>query len=180
MRNSTEGAPATLDEIGFSTATKNTFPNGCHVCELEIDETTGATEICRYSVVDDFGVVVNPIIVEGQIQGGIAQGIGQALMEEAVFDGESGQLVTGSFMDYAMPRASDIPNFTITYNNVPCTTNVLGIKGVGEAGSVGALGAVMNAIIDALAPLGITHLDMPATPARVWATIETARAGKRS
>ncbi len=177
MRTPVNGAPASLDEIGLSTATKNTFPNGCHVCELEIDEATGATEICRYSVVDDFGVIVNPVIVEGQIQGGIAQGIGQALMEEAIFDAESGQLVTGSFMDYAMPRAGDIPNFTISFNNVPCTTNVLGIKGVGEAGSVGALGAVMNAIIDALAPLGITHLDMPATPARVWAAIAAARAG---
>jgi aerobic carbon-monoxide dehydrogenase large subunit len=172
------GMPHTLDDIGLSTATKNTFPNGCHVCELEIDEATGATTICRYSVVDDFGVVVNPMIVEGQIQGGIAQGIGQALMEHAVFDNESGQLVTGSFMDYAMPRAGDIPSFTISFNNVPCTTNVLGIKGVGEAGSVGALGAVMNAVIDALAPLGITHLDMPATPARVWAAIEAARASQ--
>jgi carbon-monoxide dehydrogenase large subunit len=171
-----EGMPTTLDDIGLSTATKNTFPNGCHVCELEIDEATGTTEICAYSVVDDFGVVVNPMIVEGQIQGGIAQGIGQALMEEAVFDGDSGQLVTGSFMDYALPRAEDIPNFTITFNNVPCTTNVLGIKGVGEAGSVGALGAVMNAIVDALAPLGITAIDMPATPAKLWAAIARARA----
>jgi carbon-monoxide dehydrogenase large subunit len=172
-----DGVPATLDDIGFSTATKNTFPNGCHVCELEIDEATGATEICAYSVVDDFGVVVNPMIVEGQIQGGIAQGIGQALMEETVFAADSGQLVTGSFMDYALPRAEDIPNFTITFNNVPCTTNVLGIKGVGEAGSVGALGAVMNAVIDALAPLGITAIDMPATPAKLWAAIARARAG---
>src|SRR6266404_3437994 len=111
------GMPTTLDEIGLSTANKNTFPNGCHVCELEIDETTGATEICNYSVVDDFGVVVNPMIVEGQIQGGIAQGIGQALMEHAIFDAESGQLVTGSLMDYAVPRAEDIPNFSITFNN---------------------------------------------------------------
>jgi carbon-monoxide dehydrogenase large subunit len=173
-----DGIPNTLDDIGLSTATKNTFPNGCHVCELEIDETTGATAIRRYSVVDDFGVVVNPMIVEGQIQGGIAQGIGQALMEHAIFDAESGQLVTGSLMDYALPRAEDIPNFSITFNNVPCTTNVLGIKGVGEAGSVGALGAVMNAVLDALAPLGITHLDMPATPQRVWAAMQQARAGK--
>jgi aerobic carbon-monoxide dehydrogenase large subunit len=171
-----EGMPTTLDEIGLSTASKNTFPNGCHVCELEIDEATGTTEICSYSVVDDFGVVVNPMIVEGQIQGGIAQGIGQALMEEAVFDGDSGQLVTGSLMDYALPRAEDIPNFTVTFNNVPCTTNVLGIKGVGEAGSVGALGAVMNAVIDALAPLGITAIDMPATPVKLWAAIAQARA----
>jgi carbon-monoxide dehydrogenase large subunit len=172
------GIPSTLDDVGLSTATKNTFPNGCHVCELEIDETTGATAIRRYSVVDDFGVVVNPMIVEGQIQGGIAQGIGQALMEHAIFDAESGQLVTGSLMDYALPRAGDIPNFSISFNNVPCTTNVLGIKGVGEAGSVGALGAVMNAVIDALAPLGITHLDMPATPQRVWAAMQEARPGK--
>jgi len=129
-------------------------------------------------VVDDFGVVVNPMIVEGQIQGGIAQGIGQALMEHAIFDAESGQLITGSLMDYALPRAADIPKFSIRFNNTPCTTNVLGIKGVGEAGSVGALGAVMNAVLDALAPLGITHLDMPATPQRVWAAMQQASVGK--
>ncbi len=154
------------------------LPAGIPSCELEIDEITGATDIRRYSVVDDFGVVVNPMIVEGQIHGGIAQGIGQALMEHAVFDAESGQLITGSLMDYALPRAADIPNFSISFNNTPCTTNVLGIKGVGEAGSVGALGAVMNAVVDALAPRGITHLDMPATPERVWAAMQQARAGK--
>ncbi len=172
--------PNTLDDIGYSTTNKNTFPNGCHICEVEIDEETGVTEVCRYTVTDDFGRVVNPMIVEGQIQGGIAQGIGQALMEHAVFDPESGQLLSGSFMDYAVPRAGDVPRLEIAYNNVPCTTNVLGIKGAGEAGSVGALGAVMNAVLDALAPLGIRHFDMPATPHRVWQAIQRAKGGAAS
>jgi carbon-monoxide dehydrogenase large subunit len=173
-----DGVPGTLDDIGLSTATKNTFPSGCHICEVEIDEETGVTEVTRYSLVDDFGRVVNPLILEGQLHGGIAQAIGQALMEHAVFDPESGQLLSGSFMDYAMPRATDIPNFTVGFNNVPCTTNVLGIKGVGEAGSVGALGAVMNAVVDALTPLGIRHLDMPATPPKVWAAIRAAKGAR--
>lgn len=173
-----DGVPHSLDDIGLSTATKNTFPSGCHVCEAEIDEETGVAQVCSYSLVDDFGRVVNPLIVEGQIHGGIAQGIGQALMEDTIFDPESGQLLSGSFMDYAMPRAADIPDFQIAFNNVPCTTNVLGIKGVGEAGSVGALGAVMNAVIDALAPLGIRNFDMPATPPRIWQAIQKAKAGQ--
>jgi len=172
-----DGLPRALDDIGYSTATKNTFPNGCHICEVEIDPETGATTICGYALVDDFGVLVNPLIVEGQIHGGVVQGIGQALMEHAVFERESGQLLTGSLMDYAVPRAGDVPEIAVAYNNVPCTTNALGIKGVGEAGSVGALGAVMNAVMDALAPLGIRHLDMPASPQRVWAAIEQARRG---
>ncbi|MBL8836476.1 MAG: xanthine dehydrogenase family protein molybdopterin-binding subunit, partial [Alphaproteobacteria bacterium] len=171
--------PTSLDDVGLSTATKNTFPNGCHVCELEIDEETGATEICRYSIVDDYGKVVNPLIVQGQVHGGVAQAIGQALMEHAQFDPESGQLLTGSFMDYAMPRASDLPNFEIEFNNIPCTTNVMGIKGVGEAGSVGALNAMMSAIGDALSPLGIHHVDMPATPFRLWQAITAAKAKGR-
>jgi len=170
-----EGMPRSLDEIGASTADKNTFPNGCHVCEVEIDPETGATAIIRYTVADDFGRIVNPLIVEGQIHGGIVQGIGQALMEEGLYDRASGQLLAGSFMDYAMPRAGDVSDIAVRFNEVPCTTNVLGIKGAGEAGSVGSLAAVMNAVLDALAPLGIRHLDMPATPARVWAAIAGAR-----
>ncbi len=178
LANLPEGVPSSLDEVGLSTATKNTFPNGCHICEIEIDEETGGTEICRYSIVDDFGRVVNPLIVRGQIHGGVAQAIGQALMENAAFDPESGQLLTGSFMDYAMPRAGDFPDFEIEFNNVPCATNVLGIKGAGEAGSVGALNATMSAVADALSPLGIHHIDMPATPFRLWQAI-TAAKGKR-
>ncbi len=173
-----DGLPNALDDIGLSTTNKNTYPNGCHVCELEIDVETGATEVCRYSMVDDFGKVVNPMIVAGQAHGGIAQGIGQALMEYTAYDRETGQLLAGSFMDYAMPRASDMPNIEIGFNNVPCKTNVLGIKGAGEAGSVGALAAVMNAVVDALAPLGITHIDMPATPHKIWQAIEQAKGGQ--
>ncbi len=172
-----DGTSATLDDAGLSTGNKNTFPNGCHLCELEIDEETGAARILCYTVVDDFGMVVNPLIVEGQIHGGIVQGAGQILIEDARFEAGSGQLLSGSFMDYAMPRADDFPGFAIEFHNVPCTTNVLGIKGAGEAGTVGALGATMNAVIDALSPLGIAHFDMPATPQRLWHAIRSARRG---
>ena len=171
------GLPATLDDAGLSTGNKNTFPNGTHLCEIEIDEETGAARILRYTVVDDFGVLVNPLIVEGQIHGGIAQGAGQVLLEDAHFDPGSGQLLSGSFQDYAMPRADDFSGFDVTFHNVPCATNLLGIKGAGEAGTVGALGATMNAVMDALSPLGITQLDLPATPQRLWAAIQKAKAG---
>ena len=170
------GAPASLDEAGLSTGNKNTFPNGAHLCEIEIDEETGATRILRYTVVDDFGVLVNPLIVEGQIHGGIAQGAGQVLLENAHFDPGSGQLLSGSFQDYAMPRADDFPNLSVAFHNVPCATNVLGIKGAGEAGTVGALGATMNAVMDALAPLMITQLDLPASPQKLWQAIRRAKA----
>ncbi|HUK57840.1 MAG TPA: xanthine dehydrogenase family protein molybdopterin-binding subunit [Stellaceae bacterium] len=169
-----EGVPPSLDEIGTSSADKNTFPNGCHVCEVEIDPDTGATEICRYTIADDFGRIVNPLIVEGQIMGGVVQGAAQALFEGARYDAASGQLLTGSLMDYAMPRAADYPSIAITFNEVPCTTNVLGIKGAGEAGSVGSIAATMNAVIDALAPAGVGHIDMPASPARIWAALAAA------
>jgi carbon-monoxide dehydrogenase large subunit len=171
-----EGLPDSLDEVGLSTTNKNTYPNGCHVCEVEIDRETGVTQVLRYSLVDDFGRVINPLLLAGQIHGGIVQGVGQALLEHAIFDPDSGQLVTGSFMDYTMPRAADFPSFEIDYNLVPCTTNVLGLKGAGEAGTVGALGAAMNAVVDALAPLGIRHIDMPATPHRVWQALQQAKA----
>ncbi len=171
------GMPSALDDAGLSTGNKNTFPNGTHICELEIDEETGAARIVRYLVVDDFGALVNPLIVEGQIQGGIVQGAGQVLIEDARYEPGSGQLLTGSFMDYAMPRADDFPSFEIEFHSVPCATNVLGIKGAGEAGTVGALGATMNAVMDALAPLGITQLDLPATPQRLWAAIRRAKRG---
>ncbi|MBV8032069.1 MAG: molybdopterin-dependent oxidoreductase, partial [Betaproteobacteria bacterium] len=150
------------------------FPNGCHVCEVEIDPETGAVEVVRYASVNDFGVVVNPLTVEGQVHGGVVQGIGQCLMESARYD-ETGQLVTGSFMDYALPRASDTP-LRIGWEShpVPAKTNPLGAKGCGEAGCAGAMTSVMNAIADALAPLGIRHFDMPASPERVWRVIRDA------
>ncbi len=152
------------------------FPNGCHICELEVDPETGLVHIDRYTVVDDVGMVINPLIVEGQIVGGLAQGFGQALLENIEYDGGSGQLLTGSFMDYTMPRAGDQPHFECGFNNVPCQTNALGIKGAGEAGSVGAPPAVINALINALAPLGVKSIDMPATPKRVWESIQAAKA----
>ncbi|HEY5896259.1 MAG TPA: xanthine dehydrogenase family protein molybdopterin-binding subunit, partial [Burkholderiales bacterium] len=145
------------------------FPNGCHVCELEIDPDTGVVEIDRYVVVDDVGRVINPMICHGQIEGALAQGIGQALMENVAFDQESGQVLSASFMDYAMPRATDVPlHVEMEFIDVPAKTNPLGVKGIGEAGCVGAPPAIMNAILDALRPRGVTHLDMPATPRRVW------------
>jgi carbon-monoxide dehydrogenase large subunit len=158
----------------FSCKEQN-FPNGCHICELEIDDETGEVEILRYSVVDDVGTVLNPLLLEGQICGGIAQGVGQVLMEDIRFDPASGQLLTGSFMDYAMPRASDLSAIHCDSNPVPTKTNPLGVKGAGEAGNVGALPAVANALVDALSPLGIRHIEMPATPERLWRAIRGAR-----
>jgi aerobic carbon-monoxide dehydrogenase large subunit len=164
-----------LEASGAAEGVPN-FPNGCHICELEVDPETGLVNIDRYTVVDDVGMVINPLIVEGQIVGGLAQGFGQALLENIEYDGGSGQLLTGTFMDYTMPRAGDQPHFECGFNNVPCQTNALGIKGAGEAGSVGAPPAVINALIDALAPLGVKTIDMPATPKRVWETIRAAQA----
>lgn len=150
------------------------FPNGSHVAEVEIDAETGRVALLRYVAVDDFGVMVNPLLVEGQVHGGIVQAIGQVLGEDATY-GPGGQLIAGSFMDYMMPRADDVPSFELAFNPVPATTNALGAKGCGEAGITAGLPAVMNAVIDALAPLGVTALDMPATPERVWRAIEDAR-----
>jgi carbon-monoxide dehydrogenase large subunit len=155
-----------------------TFPNGCHVCEVEVDPETGAVQVQSYVVVEDIGRVLSRMLAHGQIHGGVAQGMGQALGEQIRYDAETGQLLTGSFMDYAMPRASDIPRISIEMREVPTKVNALGAKGVGEAGTVGALAATINAICDALAPLGVRHLDMPATPDRVWAAIQEAR-GRR-
>ncbi len=153
-----------------------TFPNGCHVCEVEIDPDTGIVDIAGYWVVDDVGVMVNPMLVKGQVHGGIVQGAGQTLLETVVYDPESGQMLSGSFMDYGMPRAGDYPSFEVKGHEVPSKNNPLGIKGAGEAGTVGALPATMNAIVDALRPLGIHTFDMPASPARVWKAIAEARA----
>ncbi|MPY68936.1 MAG: molybdopterin-dependent oxidoreductase [Alphaproteobacteria bacterium] len=168
-----EGVPRALDARAVHEASPSTFPNGCHVCEVEIDPDTGVTEILRYTVVDDFGVVINPFVVEGQVHGGIVQGIGQILTENTVYDGD-GQLITGSYMDYGMPRADDVPSFDFTTRNVPCVTNPLGIKGCGEAGNGGSMPAVMNAIVDALAVRGIADMDAPATPNRVWKALRDA------
>ena len=164
------GLPETLDtELVHETATSS-FPNGVHVCEVEIDPETGATTVDRYFVVDDFGTIVNPLLAEGQVHGGIVQGIGQALLENVVYDGD-GQLLTGSYMDYAMPRADHVPDIAFDDHPVPATTNVIGAKGAGEAGCSGALAAIMNATVDALAEYGVTSIDMPATPHRVWQAI---------
>ncbi|MGE5537740.1 MAG: xanthine dehydrogenase family protein molybdopterin-binding subunit [Gemmatimonas sp.] len=166
--------PGLLAAAVFQNNEEN-FPNGCHICEVEIDRDTGTIEIVRYSVVDDVGNVLNPLLLKGQIRGGVAQGVGQILMEQIRFDGD-GQLLTGSFMDYAMPHAEHLSRIAIKSNPVPTATNPLGVKGAGEAGCVGALPAVANAIADALSPLGVRHLEMPATPERVWRTIREASA----
>jgi carbon-monoxide dehydrogenase large subunit len=170
-----KGMEGGLISTAVYNAEMENFPNGCHVCELEIDPETGTVEIVRYSVVDDVGTVLNPMLLHGQIVGGIAQGAGQILMEDIRFD-DSGQLLTGSFMDYAMPRASDLPAVTVESNPVPTRTNPLGVKGAGEAGCVGAMPAVANALADALSNVGVRHIDMPATPERIWRALREAGA----
>jgi aerobic carbon-monoxide dehydrogenase large subunit len=170
-----EGAPTSLDVKLASENVPSAFPNGCHVAEVEIDPDTGVVEVAKYASVNDFGTIINPMLVEGQMHGGLVQGIGQALMENTVYNDE-GQPVTGSFMDYAMPRASDVPSFVTEHHPVPAKSNPLGIKGCGEAGCAGALVSVMNAIVDALAEYGIRHIDMPVTPEKVWQAIREAKA----
>lgn len=152
-----------------------TFPNGAHVVEVEIDRDTGRVDLARYTAVDDYGVLVNPMIASGQAHGAMAQGSGQALLEHATYDGTSGQMVAGSFMDYALPRADDLPSFDLGFNATRCTTNPLGVKGCGEAGAIAAFPAIANAILDALAPLGVKGFDGPATPSRIWQAIQEAR-----
>jgi carbon-monoxide dehydrogenase large subunit len=171
--------PGSLDVRHVSEGAAATFPNGCHVAEVEIDPDTGVIAVVRYSCVNDFGTVINPMIVEGQLHGGAVQGIGQALMEMTVYDSE-GQFLTGSYMDYALPRAGDVPSFTVAAHPVPAKTNPLGVKGCGEAGCAGALTSVMNAVVDALSEYGIRHIDMPATPFRVWQAIHAAAAAPKS
>jgi carbon-monoxide dehydrogenase large subunit len=163
-----------LEETSFYDPKNFTFPAGTYICEVEVDPETGAIEIDRFVAADDFGNVVNPMIVEGQVHGGLAQGLGQAMLENCVYD-EDGQLVTASYMDYAMPRADDVPTFQVHRNEVPCTTNPLGVKGCGEAGAIGAPPAIINAVLDALRPLGVEDIEMPATPGRVWEAIDAAR-----
>jgi carbon-monoxide dehydrogenase large subunit len=151
------------------------YPNGSHVCEVEVDPETGDVALVGFTAVDDCGVVLNPLIVHGQIHGGVAQGIGQALTENLVYDEETGQLLTGSFMDYGMPRARHLPPLRTAFSPTPSTNNELGVKGCGEAGCCGAPSAFVIAVLDALRPLGIRHLDMPLTPNRVWRAIQEAQ-----
>jgi carbon-monoxide dehydrogenase large subunit len=166
--------PQSLDVSHISDNPPFSFPNGCHVAEVEIDRDTGTIEVVRYSMVNDFGTVINPMLTAGQAHGGVVQGIGQALMEYARYD-EQGQPITGSYMDYALPRATDAPGFSIENHSVPCKTNRLGVKGCGEAGCAGALPSVMNAVVDALSDVGITHIDMPVTPEKVWRALNEKR-----
>ncbi len=169
-----DGKPGTLDVTHVTDAVPGTYPNGVHVAEIEVEPETGLARVVKYTAVNDFGTVINPMLVEGQIQGGVVQGLGQALLEGAVYDAE-GQLLTGSFMDYAMPRAHDAPAITVGNRPVPTKTNPVGAKGCGEAGCSGGLPTVMNALIDALSEYGIRHIEMPATPARIWQAIQDAK-----
>ena len=170
-----DGAKAELSVAHVADGPPFSYPNGCHLAEVEVDPETGVTEVVSYSMVNDFGVVINPLLVAGQAHGGVAQGIGQALMERVVYDAE-GQPLTGSFMDYALPRADQMPDMSIVHLPTPAKTNPLGVKGCGEAGCAGALPAVMNALVDALSEFGVRHIDMPATPLKVWEAIEAAKA----
>ena len=163
--------PQSLDVQLVADGPPSAFPNGCHIAEVEVDPETGMVEVVRYAFVNDFGTVINPLLVNGQAHGGIVQGIGQALREHTIYD-EQGQLLTGSYMDYALPRAEDAPMFTHEFHPVPATTNVLGAKGCGEAGCAGGLPSVINALVDALSEYGVRHIDMPATPERVWRAIQ--------
>ena len=166
--------PGTLDVKLNHGGVPSAFPNGCHVCEVEIDPETGQTRFDDYYMVNDFGILINPLMVEGQCHGGVAQGLGQAVMEDVVYDAD-GQVLSGSFMDYALPRASDVPNFHFASLPSPATTNALGVKGCGEAGCAGAMPAIMNAIVDALSKFGISHIDMPATPQKIWRAIQEVK-----
>jgi carbon-monoxide dehydrogenase large subunit len=163
-----------LEETAFYDPKNFTFPAGCHICEVEVDPDTGVVDVVSFTAADDFGRVINPMIVEGQVHGGVAQGIGQALYEQAVYD-ESGQLMSGSLMDYCLPKADNVPDFKVTTNVTPCTHNVLGVKGCGEAGAIGAPPAIINAVIDALSEYGVDDIAMPATPLRVWEAIQAAK-----
>ncbi|MBT3703135.1 MAG: xanthine dehydrogenase family protein molybdopterin-binding subunit [Alphaproteobacteria bacterium] len=174
IENIPDDMPDSLDTKLTADSPPSAFPNGCHVCEVEIDPATGQVRVDRYTAVDDFGTVINQAIVEGQVHGGIVQGLGQVLMEDAYYDAD-GQLLAGSFMDYAMPRAQDMPWFDVSEHPVPATTNILGVKGVGEAGTSGSIPSAMIAILDALKPLGVTDISMPATPERVWQAIQDAK-----
>jgi carbon-monoxide dehydrogenase large subunit len=171
-----EGMSPGLGEHVLNITDVFTFPSGCHVAEVEIDPETGAVELVRYTAVDDYGRLINPMLTEGQVQGGLAQGIGQALLEHTVYDPDSGQLLSGSLMDYALPRADDLPFFDIELVERPTGANPLGVKGSGQAGCIGAPQTVMAAVLDALRAAGVERLEMPATPARVWEALRRVRA----
>jgi carbon-monoxide dehydrogenase large subunit len=169
-----DGSPSFSEQEGFAPQ-EATYPNGTHVCELEIDKDTGEVEIVEYTVVDDFGKVINPLLLAGQVHGGIAQGVGQALLERCVYESESGQLLSATYQDYTMPRADDLTHIEFVLNEVPCITNPLGIKGAGEAGAIGAPPAVINALVNALSDYGVRHVDMPATPHALWQLINNSK-----
>jgi carbon-monoxide dehydrogenase large subunit len=169
--NLPDGMSPGLDTYVWNLLDVITFPNGCHIAEVEIDPDTGAVSLERYTAVDDFGTLINPMLTVGQVQGGVAQGIGQAMLEHTVYDPQSGQMLSGSFMDYALPRADDLPAFDITLSGVQTNANPLGVKGSGQAGAMAAPQAIICAVLDALAPLGVTHIDMPATPEHIWRAI---------
>ena len=175
--NLPDGLSPGLDADAYNDSDVFTFPNGCHAAEIEIDRETGAVTLERYAAIDDYGRLINPMLTVGQVQGGLAQGIGQALLEHTVYDERSGQLLSGSLMDYALPRADDLPPFDITLAELPTAVNPLGVKGAGQAGCIAAPQTIINAILDALSPLGIDHIDMPATPERVWRAIRSVRQG---
>src|SRR5438477_253679 len=174
-RNLPPGMEPGLDATRFFEPSNFTFPFGTHVCVVEIDEETGEPKIAKYVAVDDCGNVINPLLVEGQVHGGLVQGIAQALYEEVVYD-ENGQLLTGSLMDYAIPRAHDFPEFELDRTVTPSPVNPLGLKGVGEAGTIGSTPAVVNAVVDALAPFGITHIDMPVRSEKIWRILKGRKA----
>ena len=173
--NLPDGMPPGLDTYAWNLLDLITFPNGCHIAEVEIDPDTGAVTLERYTAVDDFGTLINPMLTIGQVHGGVAQGIGQAMLEHTVYDAASGQMLSGSFMDYALPRASDLPLLDITLTGVATKANPLGVKGSGQAGAMASPQAIIAAVLDALAPLGVTHIDMPVTPERVWRAISGNR-----
>jgi aerobic carbon-monoxide dehydrogenase large subunit len=173
-----EGVEHGLEAISYFDPPNFVWPFGAHVCVVEVDPATGGVDIQRYVAVDDCGNVINPLVVEGQLQGGIAQGIAQALFEEVAYDTETGQLLTGSLIDYLVPTANEIPTPVLDRTVTPSPSNELGVKGIGEAGTIAASAAVINAIVDALRPLGITHVDMPASPDRLWKLIQDAQGAR--
>jgi carbon-monoxide dehydrogenase large subunit len=175
--NVPEGMTQGLDTYVWNLLDLITFPNGCHIAEVEIDPETGAMTLERYTAVDDFGTLINPMLTIGQVHGGVAQGIGQAMLEHTVYDAGSGQMLSGSFMDYAVPRAQDLPDLQIELSGVPTNANPLGVKGSGQAGAMASPQAIIAAVLDALGHLGVTHVDMPATPERIWRAIRSATHG---
>jgi carbon-monoxide dehydrogenase large subunit len=173
--NLPDGMSPGLDTYVWNLLDLITFPNGCHIAEVEVDPGTGALTLLRYTAVDDFGTLINPMLTVGQVQGGVAQGIGQAMLEHTVYDPDSGQMLSGSFMDYTLPRAQDLPQFDITLKGVATNANPLGVKGSGQAGAIASPQAIIAAVLGALAPLGVTHIDMPATPERIWRAMRDAK-----